>query len=476
MTDIYITIDAQSASDELVAAYGGPESAKKLKTLIQDAVNIALGGSRDVTVPFVVPETFPFVLKPPVELEQDGELRELGSGGEKPETLILPLRVDESQASVKINNDTLKALSAAIQGAQRVGADLAFETAYVPAPKWCRSDGVGRGFGTRDDALNAVGGDFLAANGLDGSDVNVVIVDQGLDAARLDGNFIGGWPIGTNMPGQLQHVRGVTGNYHGMLVARNILSVAPQARLYDCPLIPDRIQNVTTFLSVADAALNWVRFWINILRAFERFSGPWVIVNAWAIFDRSTEQPLGDYSENSEHSFNQLMHGFADDNIDVVFAAGNCGQFCPDRRCRPYDTGPRRSIYGAHAHARVLTVGAMRSDGLWAGASSQGPSVDDQAAPVRDNAGFNPQKPDLCAPSFFTEAHDGHEFNGGTSAASALAAGVVAALRSSDGIKDIPTDRLFEALRLTARRAGAPRWDGRLGFGMIDAEGAFNQL
>ena len=142
MTDIYITIDAQSASDELVAAYGGPESAKKLKTLIQDAVNIALGGSRDVTVPFVVPETFPFVLKPPVELEQDGELRELGSGGEKPETLILPLRVDESQASVKINNDTLKALSAAIQGAQRVGADLAFETAYVPAPKWCRSDGA----------------------------------------------------------------------------------------------------------------------------------------------------------------------------------------------------------------------------------------------------------------------------------------------------------------------------------------------
>ena len=46
------------------------------------------------------------------------------------------------------------------------------------------------------------------------------------------------------------------------------------------------------------------------------------------------------------------------------------------------------------------------------------------------------------------------------------------ALRVAPGFDQ--TDAFFEALRQTADRAGAPRWDGRLGFGMIDAEAAFN--
>jgi hypothetical protein len=75
-----------------------------------------------------------------------------------------------------------------------------------------------------------------------------------------------------------------------------------------------------------------------------------------------------------------------DDNIDVVFAAGNCGQFCPDSRCGAEDQGPGRKLG-------------------W-------------------------EKPDFCAASHFCEDDDAFSINTGTSAACGLTGGIVAALRS----------------------------------------------
>ncbi len=144
---------------------------------------------------------------------------------------------------VTVNEETLKALCAAIEGARNACADLAFQTAYAPAPEWCRGTGLGRGFGARTEAFKVIGRDFLTANGLDGSGVNVVIVDHGLDANKLAGNFFGGWVVGSKVAGQLQYLRGVTGNYHGMLIARIVVAVAPQACLFDCPLIPGAQEN-----------------------------------------------------------------------------------------------------------------------------------------------------------------------------------------------------------------------------------------
>ncbi len=476
MINIYLTVDAASATDEFVSACVDPDDPGKLEALLEGPVTKTLGEPSGSMVPCVVSHRVSNAIRPPLVRGEDKKIRPVSGGVDAPKTLIVPLRIDDSKAQVTVNEETLKALCAATEGARNACADLAFQTAYASAPDWCRGTGLGRGFGARTEAFKVIGRDFLTANGLDGSGVNVVIVDHGLDANQLAGNFFGGWVVGSKVAGQLQYVRGVTGNYHGMLIARNVLAVAPQARLFDCPLIPDRIENVEIFLSMAESVLDWVRLWIGFWREVGPFKGPWVVVNAWAIFDRSTEMPPGNYSESSAHSFNQLMRRFAEDNIDVVFAAGNCGQFCPDRRCRPYDTGPGASIYGAHAHASVLTVGAVRADGLWAGSSSQGPSPVDQAAPSPEITRLKPQKPDLCAPSFFTETSDAHAFNGGTSTASALAAGVVAALRGAAGFEQIPTDSFFDALRQSANRAGAPLWDGRLGFGMIDAESAFNRL
>ena len=52
------------------------------------------------------------------------------------------------------------------------------------------------------------------------------------------------------------------------------------------------------------------------------------------------------------------LGSIVNDGIDVVFSAGNCGQFCPDRRCGETDRGPGHSIWGANSHPRVLTFGA----------------------------------------------------------------------------------------------------------------------
>ena len=75
---------------------------------------------------------------------------------------------------------------------------------------------------------------------------------------------------------------------------------------------------------------------------------------------------------NPLHPINLLIDFIDARGHDIVFAAGNCGQFCPNPRC-DWDAGPGTTILGANSHPKVLTVGAVRTDGLWLGYSSQGP-------------------------------------------------------------------------------------------------------
>ena len=77
-----------------------------------------------------------------------------------------------------------------------------------------------------------------------------------------------------------------------MLIARNVLDIAPDAVVYDMPLIPrPSITSIPSVASDADAAYQLLLLCIYFLRQFPRWSGPWVLVNAWAIFDRSSEHP-----------------------------------------------------------------------------------------------------------------------------------------------------------------------------------------
>jgi hypothetical protein len=154
--------------------------------------------------------------------------------------------------------------------------------------------------------------------------------------------------------------------------------------------------------------------------------------------------------------------------IDQVFAAGNCGVFCPKMNCGRGDRGPGQSIFGANSHPSVLTTGAVRNDGMWLGYSSQGPGQPRLAR----------EKPDLCLPSQFVEKDDKHLASTGTSAACGLAAAVIAALRSHHGwgSTSVPPVQLRSHLIQTARKTIDPHWNGKLGHGIMDVQAAYSAL
>jgi subtilisin family serine protease len=79
-------------------------------------------------------------------------------------------------------------------------------------------------------------------------------------------------------------------------------------------------------------------------------------------------------------------------------------------------------------------------------------------------------------PSQFCENDDAFTTNTGTSAACALATGVVAALRGkwhADQQPQPSPDELKQLLIRTARKTHGPNWDGRFGHGILDAKAAY---
>src|ERR1700682_910590 len=262
-----------------------------------------------------------------------------------------------------------------------------------------------------------------------------------------------------------------------MMIARTILDLAPGAVLYDVPVVPKRIASVPDFVGTAhaQAAYDALLLKIGSLQATAPWTGPWILVNAWAIFDRATETN-GDYTENTNTSpgghplIAKIKSAVQTRNFDVIFAAGNCGEFCPSNRCGGLDRGPGHSIWGANALPDVITAGAVLSDGRWAGYSSQGPGPNVH--------GLAHDKPDLSAPSDFRETNDAGVRNSGTSTACAMTAGVVAGLRSNPKWYQtlVPPAALRTALINGARKTLGPGWNGRFGNGILDAKNAIALL
>jgi hypothetical protein len=339
------------------------------------------------------------------------------------------------------------------------------------ADHWCPGAANLANFGQRSHARRSVHAEALAEHKLLGQQVNVVIIDEGLDRAQIPvKNWGGGLDhiIDTDL---VQPAGTASRSSHGMMIARSVLNLAPEARLYDVAVVPPVIdESLPTFVSAVHAAYVSLLHEITYRRKLPHWSGPWVLVNAWGILDTSGD-PSGSYTENTEMHGHPLINLVAravqQHHLDIVFAAGNCGQFCPSGQCGRGDRGPGRSIWGANAHALVLTAGAVRCDDTWLGYSSQGPGPRLLAH----------EKPDFCAPSQFCEDHDAAVLNSGTSAACAVAAGVVAALRSFWHQSSVPPQALKTALLKSARKPHAPAgWDNRLGFGILDAAAAITEL
>lgn len=395
------------------------------------------------------------------------------SAEERLPSLVFSLEVEEPAAL-----ERLVAAVRAVPGA-RAGIDLPIAV----FDSWCPGRDRPPLFHAREAALALIRAPALAAHAppLRGEGVNVVMVDLGLSADAVsafapEASLVGAWTVPQGAQPQWSSAPGdAPFDGHGAMVSRNLLSLAPAVRLFDFPLLPDRVDEVVGWTSWAHTALQQVRADIEGLLA-PVFPGPWVLCNAWGIYDRRQEGvPPGhpaDYTGNPAHPLNALVAELdAVAGLDQVFAAGNGGQFCPHPLCGPGDTGPGNSILGASSHGAVLTVGAVRADGMWIGYSSQGPG---QPGFRGAGAPFS-AKPDLCAPSHFAEAGDAATLSTGTSAACGLVAGAVAALRGAGSpCAALSPAGLREHLRARARRPpdAVAGFDLRYGHGVLDLEAA----
>src|SRR5262249_46663498 len=235
-------------------------------------------------------------------------------------------------------------------------------------------------------------------------------------------------------------------SWHGDMTSTDVLGMAPNAQVYDIRISgPD----ITSTISNALAGYNWA---INQ----HRTNGtPQVLTNSWGIFQQNWDP---DYATNPNHPFTRKVVEALDEGILVLFAAGNCGATCPDGRCGT-DTGPGKSIWGANSHPRVMTVGAVNKNEEFVGYSSQGPGA------------LDANKPDFCSVTHFTGYFNS---DSGTSAATPIAAGVVALLKQANPA--LTQDQVKTTLRSTAKDIGPAGWDQHSGTGILRAKAAYDQV
>ena len=148
-------------------------------------------------------------------------------------------------------------------------------------------------FGTIDDARRLIAADRLPGS-LDGSGVNVVVIDAGIDKTMLPAaQFGGGWPCLPQGPGmptpQLPGMTTGEASLHGMMIVNNILAIAPKATIWDVPLISPPNYDLPCFLHAAKAAFAQILADVLSWQSMGVRTGPWIFMNAWVIYDRRAE-------------------------------------------------------------------------------------------------------------------------------------------------------------------------------------------
>ena len=298
--------------------------------------------------------------------------------------------------------------------------------------------------------------DKIWDSGITGSGIVVGVVDGGITAqgrtinpsdtshpswsGKLVPGVIGGWP--TNDWG----TTGVGWGWHGNMCSTDVLGMAKNSQIYDI-----RIAS-STLSSTISAAISGFQWAINKHRSD---GTPHILTNSWGIFQENWDP---DYARNPNHPFTRKMLEALDEGILILFAAGNCGGTCPDGRCG-IDNGPGKSIWGANSHSKVITVGAVNKNEQFVGYSSQGPGA------------LDPNKPDFCSVTHFKGYFDS---DSGTSAATPVAAGVVALLKQTN--PSLTQLEAKKALMDTAKDIGPAGWDQHSGAGIIRAKAAYDQI
>jgi subtilisin family serine protease len=317
--------------------------------------------------------------------------------------------------------------------------------------------------GTDADVARLLCVSRLQQRQMNGSGVLVAIVDSGINRAHLVAR--GKSPtIDVARSWAPPGVPGTGGNWpvdHGTMCAYDVLIAAPRCTLLDIALLQSRRPGGSVMEGFLSDAILAYRHLLNIM------SAPWrpgerrslVVNNSWGMFHPSWDFPTdnpGNYSDNPNHPFTRIVATLERAGADILFAAGNCGRDCPDGRCEGVTTN---AIYGANGSPAVLTVGGVDITGLRVGYSSTGPGR------------LTLRKPDLCGFTHF-KGSGVYAADGGTSAATPVVAGVVAALRTARPL--VPGNPLTfprqmrDLLRTTALDRGVPGFDYDYGYGIVN--------
>lgn len=302
--------------------------------------------------------------------------------------------------------------------------------------------------GTDRDVEAMLGVADLHAQGMDGSGVRVVIVDSGVNLAYLglkgkrpafDADL--SWGPLANQP------LGAMPVDHGTMCAYDVCIAAPNCTIVDHALLTTDLQGGSVMDGyLSDAVQSYGVLLSHQMQATRPFAGDsaprtLVVNNSWGMFHPSWDFPVGspqNYSDNPDHPFNIIVASLEAAGADILFAAGNCGTECPDGRCQNVTNA---GIFGANSHSAVLSVAGVKIDKQRIGYSTKGPGRLEQ------------QKPDIASYTHFAGSGV-YSADGGTSAATPVAAGVVAAIRRLYPASVLTPARFRELIRETAEPQG----------------------
>lgn len=302
--------------------------------------------------------------------------------------------------------------------------------------------------GTDHDVENLLALSLLQQKGMTGAGVKVAIVDTGINLTYLNNhgkspNFditlswgpTAGQPLG-NMPVD-----------HGTMCSFDVCIAAPACTILDHAVLSSHRQGGSVmdgFLS--DAVASYAALLSYMMKAPSPFAGDTtprtlVVNNSWGMFNPSWDFPVGNsqnYSDNPQHPFNIIVSSLEAAGADILFAAGNCGPECPDSRCQG---ATNNGIYGANSSPKVLSVAGVSVNGDRLGYSTKGPGH------------LDANKPDIASYTHFAGSGV-YAADGGTSAATPVLTGIIAAIRRRYPSNVISPAKLRDLVRQTATNAG----------------------
>ncbi|MBK8501007.1 MAG: S8 family serine peptidase [Saprospiraceae bacterium] len=261
----------------------------------------------------------------------------------------------------------------------------------------------------------------LKSCGMTGKGVKVAIVDTGVNMSYLNsqGKNPGFDAANSWKPSSSTVVPGSAPVDHGTMCAFDVCIAAPDCTILDIALLTTQRSGSTVMEGFLSDAILAYRHLLNILATQGRpgENKSLVVNNSWGMFHPSWDYPVGhpgNYSDNPNHPFNQIVHTLERAGADILFAAGNCGKDCPDGRCQGITAN---TIYGANSSPYVTCVAGVDTTKKRVGYSAIGPGR------------LTNKKPDIAGYTHFSGSGV-YSADGGTSAACPVTSGVVAAIRT----------------------------------------------